>query len=68
MGCGVMLRQGGGGYGILQASQMIIKQGKHYLGSPRKNAIVAGQETPAGKIWRWTFGEWAKTGKPGEVL
>lgn len=52
MGCGVMLRQGGGGYGILQASQMIIKQGNHYLGSPRKNAIVAGQETPAGKIWR----------------
>lgn len=52
MGCGVMLRQGDGGFGILLASKMIIKQGKPYLGSPWTNAIVAGQETPAGKIWR----------------
>lgn len=63
-----MLRQGDGGFGILLASKMVLKQGKPYLGSPWKNAIVAGQETPAGKIWRWTINEWAKTGKPGEVL
>lgn len=52
MGCGVMLRQDDGGFGILLASKMVLKQGKPYLGSPWKNAIVAGQETPAGKIWR----------------